>query len=171
MTDGNDGVRNVHRRSERALPAARRSGRFHFAPPRSFRRDEPDAAQRYRAQSGRGQIFLQFGWYHGAFQTVFVPLLGRRLFFILAPVIKISRPEEDAGKTTRRDTVMQWTGLNELREKYLSFFEGKGHLRLDSFGRSLWAASRVFLTPSLPSVIIHLSAQKDKLSLCVQFRL
>ena len=28
---------------------------------------------------------------------------------------------------------MQWTGLNELREKYLSFFEGKGHLRLDSF--------------------------------------
>ena len=25
---------------------------------------------------------------------------------------------------------MQWTGLNELREKYLSFFEGKGHLRL-----------------------------------------
>ena len=24
---------------------------------------------------------------------------------------------------------MQWTGLNELREKYLSFFEGKGHLR------------------------------------------
>ncbi len=28
---------------------------------------------------------------------------------------------------------MQWTGLNELREKYLSFFEGKGHLRLPSF--------------------------------------
>ena len=28
---------------------------------------------------------------------------------------------------------MQWTGLNELREKYLTFFEGKGHLRLDSF--------------------------------------
>ena len=28
---------------------------------------------------------------------------------------------------------MQWTGLNELREKYLSFFEGKGHLRLGSF--------------------------------------
>ena len=28
---------------------------------------------------------------------------------------------------------MEWTGLNELREKYLSFFEGKGHLRLDSF--------------------------------------
>ncbi len=28
---------------------------------------------------------------------------------------------------------MEWTGLNELREKYLTFFEGKGHLRLDSF--------------------------------------
>ena len=28
---------------------------------------------------------------------------------------------------------MQWTGLNELREKYLSFFESKGHLRLKSF--------------------------------------
>ena len=28
---------------------------------------------------------------------------------------------------------MEWTGLNELREKYLSFFEGKGHLRLPSF--------------------------------------
>ncbi len=28
---------------------------------------------------------------------------------------------------------MQWTGLNELREKYLSFFESKGHLRLDTF--------------------------------------
>ena len=28
---------------------------------------------------------------------------------------------------------MEWTGLNELREKYLSFFESKGHLRLGSF--------------------------------------
>ena len=28
---------------------------------------------------------------------------------------------------------MQWIGLNELREKYLHFFEGKGHLRLGSF--------------------------------------
>ncbi len=27
---------------------------------------------------------------------------------------------------------MKWTGLNELRESYLSFFESKGHLRLDS---------------------------------------
>ena len=28
---------------------------------------------------------------------------------------------------------MQWTGLNELREKFLSFFESKGCLRLPSF--------------------------------------
>ena len=28
---------------------------------------------------------------------------------------------------------MEWTGLNELREKFLSFFESKGHLRLKSF--------------------------------------
>ncbi|NMP37416.1 MAG: alanine--tRNA ligase [Clostridiales bacterium] len=28
---------------------------------------------------------------------------------------------------------MEWTSLNELREKYLSFFESKGHLRLESF--------------------------------------
>ena len=28
---------------------------------------------------------------------------------------------------------MKWTSLNELREKYLSFFERKGHLRLPSF--------------------------------------
>jgi len=28
---------------------------------------------------------------------------------------------------------MQWTGLNQLREMYLSFFESKGHLRLPSF--------------------------------------
>lgn len=29
--------------------------------------------------------------------------------------------------------LMKWTGLNDLREEFLSFFEEKGHLRLDSF--------------------------------------
>ena len=33
----------------------------------------------------------------------------------------------------RRQHNMEWTGLNELREKYLSFFQSKGHLRLESF--------------------------------------
>ena len=28
---------------------------------------------------------------------------------------------------------MKWTGLNELREKFMSFFESKGHLKLESF--------------------------------------
>jgi len=28
---------------------------------------------------------------------------------------------------------MKWTGLNDLREQYLAFFESKGHLRLGSF--------------------------------------
>ena len=28
---------------------------------------------------------------------------------------------------------MEWTSVNDLREKFLSFFESKGHLRLPSF--------------------------------------
>ena len=28
--------------------------------------------------------------------------------------------------------MMQWMGLNEIREKYLSFFESKEHLRMAS---------------------------------------
>ena len=43
---------------------------------------------------------------------------------------------------------MEWTGLNELREKYLSFFESKGHLRLNSFRFSL-----LFLTTKHPPII------------------
>ena len=31
------------------------------------------------------------------------------------------------------ETKMKWTSLNDLREKYLAFFESKGHLRLPSF--------------------------------------
>ena len=27
---------------------------------------------------------------------------------------------------------MKWTGLNDLRESYLKFFESKGHLRMAS---------------------------------------
>ena len=32
-----------------------------------------------------------------------------------------------------RQNAMKWTSLNDLREKYLSFFESKGHLRLPSY--------------------------------------
>lgn len=28
---------------------------------------------------------------------------------------------------------MEWTGLNDLREMFLRFFEGKGHTRLKSY--------------------------------------
>ncbi|GAE90046.1 alanyl-tRNA synthetase [Acetivibrio straminisolvens JCM 21531] len=35
--------------------------------------------------------------------------------------------------TGRGRVGMEKLGLNELRERYLSFFEGKGHLRLPSF--------------------------------------
>ncbi|MDR0314809.1 MAG: hypothetical protein LBH71_02530, partial [Oscillospiraceae bacterium] len=28
---------------------------------------------------------------------------------------------------------MEWTGLNELRDKFLNFFESRGHKRLESF--------------------------------------
>ena len=38
-----------------------------------------------------------------------------------------------APKSRKETKTMKWTGLNELREMYLSFFESKGHLRLKSF--------------------------------------
>jgi len=76
------------------------------------------------------RAFLQFGWYHGAFQTAFVPFRDEGCF--LSACHNKLRPEEDAD-TRGEIKTMQWTGLNELRDKYLTFFEGKGHLRLDSF--------------------------------------
>ena len=36
-------------------------------------------------------------------------------------------------ESIERTTPLKWTSLNELREKYLAFFESKGHLRLPSF--------------------------------------
>ena len=62
MTDGKDGVRKTRDAAQRERPfmAARRSGREFFKPPRSFRRNKSDAAQRYRAESGRGQAVLSF---------------------------------------------------------------------------------------------------------------
>ena len=40
-----------------------------------------------------------------------------------------ARLREPKGNTRK----MKWTSLNDLREKYLSFFESKGHLRLPSY--------------------------------------
>ena len=42
-------------------------------------------------------------------------------------------PGTFAMKKTTGGIHMKWTGLNELREQFLSFFESKGHLRLPSF--------------------------------------
>ena len=36
-------------------------------------------------------------------------------------------------KFIKRCKIMEWTSLNDLREKYLSFFQKKDHTRLDSF--------------------------------------
>ena len=66
----------------------------------------------------------QTGWYHGSI-TAFVPVLGRGLYFFVAALIR--------NFMDWRTQPMQWTGLNELREKYLHYFETKGHLRLGSF--------------------------------------
>lgn len=66
----------------------------------------------------------QTGWYHGSI-TAFVPVLGRGLYSFVAALIR--------NFMDGRTQPMQWTGLNELREKYLHYFETKGHLRLGSF--------------------------------------
>src|SRR5699024_6571435 len=59
------------------------------------------------------------------------PLSGRGLL-LFSPRCRLYSGPAWRGRA-RRESFMQWTGLNELREKYLSFFEGKGHLRLGSF--------------------------------------
>ena len=56
--------------------------------------------------------FAQFGWYHGKIR----PILSEASIFNFIGAV-----------------IMEWTGLNQLREKYLSFFESKGHLRIPSF--------------------------------------
>ena len=55
------------------------------------------------------------------------------------PTIPIASKNKKSTKYNRKkqketeNNTMKWTGLNELRESYLSFFESKGHLRLPSF--------------------------------------
>lgn len=70
---------------------------------------------RVKGSSGTALVAVQVGWYHGSLR----PMVGRGYFHFTQ------------GK--ERQKRMQWTGLNELREKYLAFFESKGHLRLPSF--------------------------------------
>lgn len=52
----------------------------------------------------------------GTTELVFAPYAGWRLIFFV-----------------KDDFFMEWMGLNELRERFLSFFESKGHSRLPSF--------------------------------------
>jgi alanyl-tRNA synthetase len=94
-------------------------------------------------QSGR-LYGLQSGWYHGSY-TAFAPVLDG-IVAVWRGKGRFSFPffcgcGKTRGKTVSqlfqhtkwRIRIMQWTGLNELREKYLHYFEGKGHLRLGSF--------------------------------------
>ena len=68
---------------------------------------------------------LQTGWYHGSI-TAFVPVLGRGLYFFVADPASQFYGLENTHLCNGPD-------LNELREKYLHYFETKGHLRLGSF--------------------------------------
>lgn len=85
MTDGNDGVRKTDdaAQRERPLRAARRSGRGFFKPPRSFRRKKPDAAQRYRAQSGRGRVSCNLGGTTELLHSL-RPFVGAEAVFVFA---------------------------------------------------------------------------------------
>ena len=75
----------------------------------------------------RGAL-AQFGWYHGEIRPIQI--------VVKHPVFSASALNDLILKQffKRKEMIkMKWTGLNELREKYLSFFESKGHLRLPSF--------------------------------------
>lgn len=59
----------------------------------------------------------------------------------LGGTTEASVPYQDGGFFYGKDDrKMKWTGLNDLRETFLAFYESKGHLRLPSF--SLDAAER-----------------------------
>lgn len=64
-------------------------------------------------------LFWQFGWYHGIGKEP----SSHNLIGIMALFNLVCKGE----------FVMKWTGLNELREQFLSFFEEKAHTRLSSF--------------------------------------
>lgn len=61
--------------------------------------------------------------------------VGMALVIALAMFIGIKlRKHTDAKKqNNRRIKAMQAFGVNELRRKYLEFFESKGHLKMNSF--------------------------------------
>ena len=79
---------------------------------------EPDAVRALILLSG---AIAQYGWYRGRCLLRFSSHFMGRGRFLFCHNFK------GAIET------MQWTGLNELREKFLSFFESKEHLRLPSF--------------------------------------
>ena len=64
--------------------------------------------------------------YHISLLFYIKELTSRRICAILATYVNLSNQSKGY-------TPMKWTSLNELREKYLAFFESKGHLRLPSF--------------------------------------
>ena len=80
-----------------------------------------DGWPRYRPQS---DIALLGGVIRVVPRSIrFVPDHGAGRFFCRL---------ENENKESRMNK-MKWTGLNELREQFLSFFESKGHTRLPSY--------------------------------------